>query len=203
MLRSFYSLLESASGYSVMQLLGLPTIRRYRALVREYIPQGVEGRVLEIGCGIGTSRMMFAKNYTGIDINRNYIEKARQNFDGTFLVMDAAAMPFPPNTFDDAVCIATAHHLSDEQLGSMLRSATTCASQIHLIDAILPLSQKSRFKNAIFRMDRGRHVRTLDQLRTIVAQNVKIQATHALEGPLHDVCYIRAARGTVVTPLFH
>jgi hypothetical protein len=43
-------------------------------------------------------------------------------------------------------------------------------------------------------MDRGRHVRTFQQLRAIVARHARVDASEAMHGPLHDVCYIRASR---------
>src|SRR5262245_56082737 len=171
MTRPFHQLQAGTSRYSLTQLFGLPTIRRYRALVRQHIPQDPRRRILEIGCGVGSARPLFTSDYTGIDINPDYIEKARRKLDGRFYVMDAAQMPFEPNAFDDAISIATAHHLTDEQLSAMVSKAVTVASCVHLIDAILPISPNSWLKNVLFRMDRGRHVRTFDPLRGIEPRN--------------------------------
>jgi SAM-dependent methyltransferase len=194
MFRFVYSLLETAPGYRLNQLFGLPTIRRYEALVRAHVPQDPARRILEIGCGIGSAREWFAGDYTGIDINPRYVESARRRVRGNFQVMDAAHMSFAPNAFDDAISIATAHHLSDEQLSSMIVQATVVASSLHIIDPILPLSPKDRLKRAFFQMDRGRHARTFDQLREIVNRGARVDAFQAINGPLHDVCYIRASR---------
>ena len=194
MLRSFHQLQESARGYSLTQFFGLPTIRRYRALVRQHVPQDPRRRILEIGCGIGSARPLFTSDYTGIDINPDYIEKARRKLSGRFYVMDAAQMPFEPNTFDDAISIATAHHLTDEQLSAMVSKAVTVAFCLHILDAILPISPNRWFKSALFQMDRGRYVRTFDQLRGIVGRNARVEYQQLVEGPLHDVCYIRASR---------
>jgi SAM-dependent methyltransferase len=194
MLGTVYRLLETAQGYSISQVLGFPTLRRYRALVLKHVVQDASRRVLEIGCGVGSARQLFASNYTGIDINADYINRARRNFSGRFCVVDAAQMPFGPNAFDDAICIATTHHLTDEQLSAMIRKGTDVASCLHIVDAILPLSASSWFKNALFRMDRGRYARTLDRLREIVILNSRLEFCEAVKGPLHDVCYIRLSR---------
>jgi SAM-dependent methyltransferase len=193
-LRSFHQLQENACIYSLTQLFGLPTIRRYRALVRQHVPQDPDRRILEIGCGVGSARPLFTNDYTGIDINPDYIEKARRDFSGRFYVMDAAHMPFEPNTFDDAISIATTHHLTDEQFSAMISKATTVASSVHIVDAILPISPNSWFKSAFFRMDRGRYARTFDQLREIVGRSARIEYHQVIEGQLHDVCYVRASR---------
>ena len=194
MLRLFHRLMDIGWVYRLAQLFGRPTVRRYDLLVRNHVPQGSDRRVLEIGCGVGSSRPLFAADYTGIDINADYIRMARQMLSGEFHVMDAARMSFEPDSFDDAVSVATGHHLSDGQLASMIRTATTVASTLHIIDSILPVSSGSPFKTALFRMDRGRYVRTFDELRSLVGENGRIHCHEILKGPLHDVCYIRASR---------
>jgi len=194
MLAAFHRLQDTARGYRFTQLLGRPTIQRYRSLVADHVPQDARRRVLEIGCGVGSSRPLFQGDYTGIDINPDYIRRAQRTLTGTFMVMDASRMPFAPGSFDDAVSIATGHHLSDEQLAGMVRQATRAASCLHVIDAILPVSPKDWFKWALFRADRGRHVRSFEQLHAIVDRNARIEFHEIREGPLHDVGYIRATR---------
>jgi SAM-dependent methyltransferase len=194
MLRLFHRLMDIGWVYRLAQLFGRPTVRRYDLLVHNHVPQGGDRRVLEIGCGVGSSRPLLTADYTGIDINADYIRIARQMLSGEFHVMDAARMSFEPDSFDDAVSIATGHHLSDGQLASMIRTATTVASTLHIIDSILPVSPGSPFKTALFRMDRGRHVRTFDELHGLVGENGRIHCHEILKGPLHDVCYIRASR---------
>ncbi len=198
MLRTFHKLQDTAPGYSLTQLLGGPTIRRYQAFVRAYVPRDPARRVLEIGCGVGSARPWFGGNYTGIDINPEYVARARKSFSGDFRVMDAGQMTFSPGQFDDAVSIATAHHLTNDQVGAMVRSAIVAAATLHVIDAILPISPTRLFKTALFRMDRGRHVRTFEQLRSLVGRHARIEFSEAVEGPLHDVCYIRASRNSEV-----
>lgn len=193
MLRLFHRLMDIGWVYRLAQLLGRATVRRYDLLVRKHVSLGDDRRVLEIGCGVGSSRPLFGDDYTGIDINADYIRIARQTLSGEFHVMDAARMSFEPNSFDDAVSIATGHHLNDGQLASMIRTATTVASTLHIIDAILPVSPHACFKTAWFRADRGRHVRRFEQLRQVVARNAQVEADDILKGPLHDVCYIRAS----------
>ncbi len=194
MLGYFHQLQDTARGYRLTQVLGLPTILRYRRLVEKYVPHDLDRSILEIGCGLGSARTLFGGAYTGIDINAAYIDKASQKYTGQFLVMDAGNMTFAPNTFDDAVSIATSHHLSDDKLAMMIRTSLIVAPCLHLIDAILPLASGSPFKTILFRMDRGQYVRKCQQLKDIVAANARIDGHQILEGPLHDVMYIRAIR---------
>ena len=73
-------------------------------------------RVLEIGCGIGTDAIEFAKagaNYTGIDISKESIKIAKQRFDcynldGTLLHMDASDLNL--SGFDLVYSFGVIHH---------------------------------------------------------------------------------------------
>lgn len=87
----------------------------YRFDKLRYLPALVDfsayrGRaLLEIGCGIGTDLVRFARGgarVTGVDLSETAIDLARRNFavhglDGADLrVADAEALPFPDRSFD-------------------------------------------------------------------------------------------------------
>ena len=99
----------------------------YRFDKLRYLPQVVsfEGhrneRLLEVGCGIGTDLVRFAKGgarVTGIDLAEKSIELARQNFihaglvDG-LRVADGAAMPFDDEEFDVVYAHAVLQYAAD------------------------------------------------------------------------------------------
>jgi SAM-dependent methyltransferase len=74
-------------------------------------------RVLEIGCGIGTAAVKFARAgaiYTGIDLTENAIELAKKRFEvlgleGNFFVMDAEK-ELPEGPFDLVYSFGVIHH---------------------------------------------------------------------------------------------
>jgi SAM-dependent methyltransferase len=56
--------------------------------------------VLDVGCGPGTNSAFFARQrYVGLDINPAYIEHARHEHAGEFLVADATGEP-PGTSYD-------------------------------------------------------------------------------------------------------
>ena len=65
-------------------------------------------RVLEIGCGLGTDGVQFARagaDYTGVDLTEAAIDLARKNFEqcglqGEFKVADAENLDFADSSFD-------------------------------------------------------------------------------------------------------
>ena len=86
----------------------------YRFDKLAYLPQlvdfaGFKGqRVIEIGCGIGTDLVRFARGgaiVTGVDLSDTAVRLAKTNFDvngarGRFVIGDGAALPFPNNSVD-------------------------------------------------------------------------------------------------------
>lgn len=74
--------------------------------------------ILEVGCGTGNLARLLASRadeVTAIDLSPKMIELARRRSSGAskvrFEVADIMKQPFPPNTFDAIVSIATLHHL--------------------------------------------------------------------------------------------
>lgn len=78
-------------------------------------------RVLEIGCGLGTDLLQFARHgaqVTGIDLSPKSVSLTQQRFalegrSGTFLVADAEALPFPEASFDVVYSFGVLHHTPD------------------------------------------------------------------------------------------
>jgi ubiquinone/menaquinone biosynthesis C-methylase UbiE len=73
-----------------------------------------QSSVLDIGCGNGKN-MLFRKDLIiqGIDISNEQV-KICQKKNLTVSVASMTQLPFPPNTFDNMLCIATYHHLDND-----------------------------------------------------------------------------------------
>ena len=78
-------------------------------------------RVLEIGCGVGTDGLQFARagaTYTGVDLTEAAVDLARKNFDsagvpGEFRVSDAENLDFAGESFDIVYSHGVLHHTPD------------------------------------------------------------------------------------------
>src|SRR6185369_12524754 len=103
-------------------------VERYR--YREYAPwmQALmefdkfhDARLLEIGCGMGTDLMQFARGgarCTGIDLTPRSIEITRHRFrlygaDGNFMISDGEHLPFQSESFDVVYSNGVLHHTPD------------------------------------------------------------------------------------------
>jgi ubiquinone/menaquinone biosynthesis C-methylase UbiE len=79
--------------------------------------------VLEIGCGIGTDGVQFARHgarYVGVDLTPAAITLAREQFDlldlsGHFHEADARSLPFRDRAFDHVYSFGVIHHTPDPE----------------------------------------------------------------------------------------
>ncbi len=75
-------------------------------------------RLLEIGCGMGTDLLQFARGgarVTGVDLTPRSVEISRRHFQiynapGDFLLTDGEQLPFPDATFDVVYSNGVLHH---------------------------------------------------------------------------------------------
>ncbi|MEX2116102.1 MAG: class I SAM-dependent methyltransferase, partial [Bacteroidota bacterium] len=78
-------------------------------------------RLLEIGCGLGTDLLQFARagaHVTGIDLTPASIDLARKRFSlygipADLQVADAENLPFPDESFDVVYSFGVLHHTPD------------------------------------------------------------------------------------------
>jgi 2-polyprenyl-3-methyl-5-hydroxy-6-metoxy-1,4-benzoquinol methylase len=78
-------------------------------------------RLLEIGCGMGTDLLQFARggaNVTGVDLTPRSIEISRQHFSlygvqGDFALADCETLPFTDESFDVVYSNGVLHHTPD------------------------------------------------------------------------------------------
>ncbi|MEO5826050.1 MAG: class I SAM-dependent methyltransferase [Gemmatimonadales bacterium] len=130
-------------------------------------------RVLDVGCGPGTNRRLFASSgYIGIDFNRSYITHAQVREAGVGVVGDAAALPFRRARHFDCVFVnSLLHHLDDEQVRALLGSAATMlqpGGAIHVIDLVVPEARSIARSLAL--RDRGEHPRAGADLRALLGE---------------------------------
>ncbi len=101
--------------------------------------------VLEIGCGVATDGLEFAKNgarYVGIDLTPNSVQLAKERFalfdvKGDFKVVNAEdRLPFPDNCFDHIYSFGVIHHSPNTdmivaEMHRVLKPGGTCTIMIY------------------------------------------------------------------------
>lgn len=79
--------------------------------------------LLEIGCGMGTDLLQFARGgalCTGVDLTPRSVEITRHRFalyglPGSFMISDGESLPFKANSFDVVYSNGVLHHTPDTQ----------------------------------------------------------------------------------------
>jgi SAM-dependent methyltransferase len=173
------------------------TVWVYQDLMKTHIRSTIEDHVLDIGCGVGAHAAFFTGKYTGIDVNKRYIEMAAVGQSRDFRVMDGTQLNFPTATFNVAISVAIFHHLSDQQVRDAVREAIRVlrpGGRLHVIDPVLPLSGRARFKRWIFMHDRGRHQRAVGDLENILESCYPVSKRDLRRGHLHDVAYFEMVK---------
>jgi SAM-dependent methyltransferase len=138
-------------------------------------------RILDVGCGPGTNTRAFLKtnpNYLGIDLNAGYVASAKRRFgDRYFMVGDASKIDVPAGERFDCIFInSMLHHMTDDQVRSLLRSTANLATpdgKVYIIDIYAP--EEDGLVRRLALADQGEHVRTLAELQTVVRPELQVE----------------------------
>jgi len=127
-------------------------------------------RVLDVGCGPGTNSPLFANtDYTGIDINPEYIRQARRRFRREFVIADVTKYRVPDTERYDFILVnSLLHHLPDDAVHDLLQRLSallTTDGHIHILELVLPDELSLARKMA--QWDRGEYARPLPQWQSL------------------------------------
>jgi trans-aconitate methyltransferase len=127
-------------------------------------------RVLDVGCGPGTSTTYFSgSDYLGIDINERYIRDARKRHQRNFLVADVRSyVADPEERFDFVLANSFLHHLNTEDvLGilSHMQSLLTSDGTIHALELVMPKDKS--IARLLAQWDRGKFAHSEDEWQSI------------------------------------
>lgn len=146
-----------------------------------------EERVLDVGCGTGEFSVFFnPKMYTGIDIDKKYIDYARENYKGTFLVGDATNLPFVDGDFQKIFIVGMLHHLDDAVCGRVLKEIKRVLA---INGTLLVMEDVNRHENNFFmcllhRLDNGDFIRDLKGYEKILKNVFLIEKTFDMQSGL-------------------
>lgn len=153
--------------YSQFQkLLGATQLRR--DMVAKYICAVPGDKVLDIGCGPGDMLAMLREvDYTGIDLNEDYIAAARSTFGphGSFCVGDARDLGrLADQEFDIILGMGLLHHLDDAAAGGVFRFASSVLRPEGRMISLDPCFSETQSSIArwLINRDRGQNVRAAE-----------------------------------------
>jgi ubiquinone/menaquinone biosynthesis C-methylase UbiE len=95
---------------------------RFTKELEEMAGRWHRGKLLNVGCAHGPDFLPFKDNFElwGVDFSTQMVKLARKyatkfKFEVKLSVADAASLPYPDNTFDWAIAVATYHHIQGDK----------------------------------------------------------------------------------------
>jgi ubiquinone/menaquinone biosynthesis C-methylase UbiE len=197
------SVLSLAPAYRFVQrAIGADRFRD--VVVAEIIQPVATDRVLDAGCGTGDIVAHFpdVDHYLGFDPSPEYVEAARQRFGtrASFVQADVGSFPHAEaGRRSLMIAIGVLHHLDDDAVDEMLELARRVlepGGRFVSIDPTLTPDQHP-IARLLVKSDRGRHVRTPDQMGAIVARHFedgRVSTRDDLLRPPYTHVIVRAVR---------
>lgn len=176
MLKQLHKVLEVPWVYQLSQVMLAPgaekALGQMTADTIGTLPDAKD--VLDVGCGPASMLWPANRKPLGADINHDYAIQFRAH--GVPAVTASAdCLPFKTASFDAAWCFGLLHHLDDDTasrtVGEMVRVCRTGGTAI-VFDAVMPaVTWRRPVAWAIRRLDRGRHMRSQQELTTILSHH--------------------------------
>ena len=158
--------------YDLVQwLVGVQYVHRR---LRRHIDQTAsDASVLDVGGGTGLLRALWPPQcrYLCVDADEDKLIGCLQRHPGSAVVRaDATRMPIASGSFDAAVCMFVAHHLSDADLEQVIRESARVLKENGKFFLVEPLWRPSRMiGRLLWRYDRGSFPRSANDLRAALS----------------------------------
>ncbi len=188
---NFKSVLGFAWVYQLYQWL-VGAHKYLRLFAEDYILYREGEKILDIGCGPADILKFLPPNarYTGIDLSRDYILKAREAHPGkTFIQGDIASPDFPleDETFDTVFFIGVQHHLPDEVVAKMLNFGFRKLKKGGRMLSLEPVyaGRQGLLERFIMRNDRGKFIRTVEEYQALTNPVFKKNRFEVIPGTMN------------------
>lgn len=136
-------------------------------------------KVLDFGCGIGTScSLVPAKYYLGVDNNEERINYAQTKYPQYNFQIYKEDLKLKDNSFDHILIISVLHHIEQKIINKILKEFQRILKKDGKIIVIEPcLLPKSFFNNHFMNIfDRGKYIRKpLDYFNLFLNANYKVK----------------------------
>jgi ubiquinone/menaquinone biosynthesis C-methylase UbiE len=161
-----------------------------RALIRRHLRLEADVRTLDLGCGPGAFAGLFeGQDYVGADLNPRYVDHARRTRKGTFVVGDARRLELPDDRFDQILIFGLLHHLSDQDVRSVLREARrvlVAGGRVLVIEDIPAVHRLNLIGHLLHHVENGHHIRQADAYRELYAEFGEIVKDELLRSGICD-----------------
>ena len=150
-------------------------------------------KILDLGCGTGDfSPCFYNFHYTGIDIEPEYIQYAKNKYNLDFRLMDGRILRFGEETFDCIMIIGVLHHLCKKsclEIFHELKRVVKPGGMIIIIEDVEIGSRWDILGNIIRKLDVGNYIRTKKQWYRLISRNFSILKQYRIRSfiPTYEV----------------
>jgi len=144
-----------------------------RRFVEDYVKVKPNDKILDIGCGPGDILDFLPEvNYTGIDLDANYIEKAKRKYGsrGHFICSGIEDLKLDQDShFDIVIAAGVIHHLDNVQSKKLFSTAKKVLKPngkfVSMDGCYIP--NQNKISEYLLKKDRGEFVRTLPEYEVL------------------------------------
>ncbi len=171
---------------------------QHRRLISQHFPIAPES-VLDCGCGTGIFAGCFpTHSYVGIDLSREYIERARQRFSGhRFQVMDASSLQFPSESFEAVIVAGVIHHIDSFQAQRVLgeiRRVLKPSGKLLMWEDVPTRSPWNVVGQMVHRLDVGEHIRSPFEYAKLLDPHFELTSIRPMASGCMDYVVMDARR---------
>lgn len=147
-------------------------------------------RILDLGCGTGICSRFFATDaYVGADCSSEYLRAAARKYpEYQFILADAAQLPFTDASIPVCMISGVLHHLPDETVHRALSEVSRVLQPEGrlVIWEDIPSAWWNLPGHIIHALDAGRHIRTPEEYRQLLAQHLEIASNRRIRSGIMD-----------------
>lgn len=164
-------LAENPKLFNFLRKILEGNFKNQKKIVLEFASGKTEEKILDIGCGTGEFSVFFNPgDYIGVDIEEKYINYAKNNFKGKFLVADAGSLPFGDKSFDKILINSILHHINNKDCLRIFREARRVLKSGGKMLVMEPDIEAGNFLTQfLYKLDRGKFIRTKKEYLKLLA----------------------------------
>lgn len=176
--------------FNILRRIAENNFRSQKKIIETEFNLNEYNNILDIGCGSGILSPLFNhKDYTGIDISKEYIDYAKKKYKRNFEVMDAAALRFRDSSFNNILIFGLIHHLSDKDVKTVFceaRRVLNSKGKMLVIEDIPTVFHFNIFGKIVHYFDRGKYIRSLQQYNNLFSKCLFIEKGYSIRSGICD-----------------
>ncbi len=148
---------------------------------------GVNGKILDIPCGIGEFSVFFDKeNYIGVDLSKTYVDYAKKKYGRIFVVGDALNLVFDDGYFNFIFVSGFFHHLDLNQVKKSIFEINRVLSSEGKVLIIEDSPGRSYAVRRLQKYDVGANIRDASEYSSLFEKYFDIEKKYPIKSGMWD-----------------